>query len=549
MKPVTRDGYDELPEGWVGARVGDMFRMSGGGTPNRGTPQFWSGSIPWLSSGDIKTDRIFAGSDFITDAGLKGSSARMCAEGSVVVVVRSGILRHTLPIAVLQQPAAINQDLRCFDCGNASLNEWLALALRAFSREILEENREGTTVQSVKSETLRGFALRLPPLVEQRRIVAKVEELLGRVSAARERLAKVPTLVKRFRQSVLAAACAGKLTEDWRTDQSNAISAEAIRATIAEERRRRWIAAEVARLERAARKPQEDLDDRYEPPNGLDEMDLPHLPENWVWLRAEEGCDFITKGTTPPPNRMTAGDGEIPYIKVYNLTDRGHLDFRKNPTYIDRRTHSQGSLARSKVLPGDVLMNLVGPPLGKVSVVPDTFPEWNTNQAVAIYRPVSHLLNSYLAMVLLTDDVLGWAVQRSKATVGQHNLTLELARNLPIPVPPIQEQREIVRRVDALFALADKLEARTKSAIARVEKITQATLAKAFRGELVPTEAELAREEGRDYEPASALLERIRAEREAADNGPTRPKTKNSNQLKPPRAGRGRKQGRKGKVL
>jgi type I restriction enzyme S subunit len=84
-------------------------------------------------------------------------------------------------------------------------------------------------------------------------------------------------------------------------------------------------------------------------------------------------------------------------------------------------------------------------------------------------------------------------------------------------LPPRSEQEEIVRRVDALFALADKIEARVKSATARVEKSTQAILAKAFRGELVPTEAELARQEGRDYEPASVLLERIRMERTALE--------------------------------
>jgi type I restriction enzyme S subunit len=125
-----------------------------------------------------------------------------------------------------------------------------------------------------------------------------------------------------------------------------------------------------------------------------------------------------------------------------------------------------------------------------------------------------------LANCLLADGILQWAIRRSKATVGQHNLTLELARDLPLPLPPLPEQHEIVRRVGALFALADKIDARMAAATARVEKITQAILKKAFCGELVPTEAELARQENRDYEPASVLLERIRAARAQAVDEP-----------------------------
>jgi len=96
-------------------------------------------------------------------------------------------------------------------------------------------------------------------------------------------------------------------------------------------------------------------------------------------------------------------------------------------------------------------------------------------------------------------------------------INVEHARAIPVPLPPIAEQKEIVRRVDALFALADAIDKRVAAAALRVEKMTQAILARAFRAELVQTEAELARQEGRDYEPASVLLERIRAERNAGD--------------------------------
>jgi type I restriction enzyme, S subunit len=121
----------------------------------------------------------------------------------------------------------------------------------------------------------------------------------------------------------------------------------------------------------------------------------------------------------------------------------------------------------------------------------------------------------YLLTVLMSrwgqDHLVG-----GSTAMAQPNVNTTTIARIPIPFPPLAEQHEIVRRVDALFALADKIEARVTGATARVERITQAILAKAFRGELVPTEAEVARQEGRDYELASVLLERIRTERGAA---------------------------------
>jgi type I restriction enzyme, S subunit len=196
--------------------VAEIFSAHGGGTPNRSNPSFWNGPIPWLSSGDIKSEIVDAASETITEAGLAKSSARLCRPGSILVVVRSGILKHTLPLAILARRAAINQDIKCFDSGNDDLNRWLAIVLRASERGLLAENREGTTVQSVKFETLQNFNLAIPPLAELRRIVAKLEKLLDKVDSCQKRLAKIPILLKRFRQAVLAAACSGGLTADWR---------------------------------------------------------------------------------------------------------------------------------------------------------------------------------------------------------------------------------------------------------------------------------------------------------------------------------------------
>lgn len=155
---------------------------------------------------------------------------------------------------------------------------------------------------------------------------------------------------------------------------------------------------------------------------------------DWSFDKAENLCEFITKGTTPKKSEMFSGNGEIPFIKVYNLTFDNSLDFTIDPTYVSKETH-EGFLVRSKVLPGDVLMNIVGPPMGKVSIVPDKYPEWNINQAIARFRCKEKLLNKFLAYYLGFAETVEKMMKQSKATAGQFNLTLEICRNIMIPVP------------------------------------------------------------------------------------------------------------------
>ena len=315
----------------------------------------------------------------------------------------------------------------------------------------------------VPKEYLLGREIPLAPQREQTRIANQLDTLLTRVQACNDRFAAIPALLKRFRNSVLAAAVSGRLTGDLRSN--DLITSNTTTTAL-------W-----------------------------------RIPASWTWVRADEVTGFITKGTTPSKEKMTSGSGEIPYIKVYNLGFDGRLDFNIDPTFVDSTTHSV-DLKRSITLPGDVLMNIVGPPLGKVAIVPDSHQEWNINQAIARFRPVRGLRSQYLAHCLMSTELISHAVSQAKATVGQLNLTLEICRALPIPMPPEKEQTEIVRRVEALFALADRIEARCAAARAQAQRLSPLVLAKAFRGELVPQDP--------NDEPASALLARIGLAKAAA---------------------------------
>ena len=201
------------------------------------------------------------------------------------------------------------------------------------------------------------------------------------------------------------------------------------------------------------------------------------------YRRLEDLCFFITKGTTPSKTAMTAGNGEIPFIKVYNLTFDNTLDFSIDPTFVDKDTHI-GFLERSIVYPGDVLMNIVGPPMGKVSIVPDLYSEWNINQAIARFRCMEGLYNKYLAYFLGYSDTVEKMKSKAKATAGQFNLTLEICRDIQIPIPSIEEQKKIVFDIETKLSQQQKIADTIELALQQTEAMRQSILKKAFEGEL-----------------------------------------------------------------
>jgi type I restriction enzyme, S subunit len=213
------------------------------------------------------------------------------------------------------------------------------------------------------------------------------------------------------------------------------------------------------------------------------------LPNHWCWASAGSVCERIESGSTPPSAEMFEASGDIPFIKVYNLTKTGRLDFSVRPTFVSHQTHA-GRLARSRILPGDVLMNIVGPPLGKVSVVPNMYPEWNTNQAVVLFRPAPGIVNRYLAICLMSDAVLSWVTELAQQTVGQVNISVSKCRRLPIPIPPTSEQQRIVARVDELLALCDQLEVALTAGEGRRRDLLESLLHEALEPDV--TEEEVA---------------------------------------------------------
>jgi type I restriction enzyme S subunit len=312
---------------------------------------------------------------------------------------------------------------------------------------------------------IREAHIPLAPLNEQRRIVAKLETLLGKVDACQKRLERIPVILKRFRQSVLAAACSGRLTEDWREDQ------------ITSEGRR-----QVSSI--------------------IEETDIPNLPEHWAVKKLDDCCLKIIDGNygADYPKKDEFLQTGIPFFTSAAIGEDGAIIDRE-VKFISPTKHSHLKKAQTTI--GDVLFTNRGARVGATSILTD--PRYVVSnigpQVTRLAANPEAILPQYLFLWMRTPIFYGEMKERNGGS-AMNFLNLTVTKSLPVFLPSLPEQQEIVRRVEALFKIADQIEARFQKAKAHVDKMTQSILAKAFRGELVPQDP--------DDEPAAVLLKRIR---------------------------------------
>ena len=325
-----------------------------------------------------------------------------------------------------------------------------------------------------------------PPLAEQRRIVSKLELLLGKVSSSQQRLARVPGLLKRFRQSVLAAACSGKLTADWRDENDVGPN---------------------------------ELTTEIEIP-----VDFPPLPESWGWSTLESLCTNVVD--CPHSTPKWTDKGKL-CIRTTNFRP-GILDLSE-VRYVSAETFNE-RIERLRPVPGDIVYSREGGILGIACQIPPGI-ELCLGQRMMLLR-VGKGYTATLLMHWLSSPVITRRVQELTGGSAAPHLNVRDIKAFPTPVPPLAEQQEIVRRVEKLFGFADQIEAGLKRAQTHVDRLTQSLLAKAFQGKLVPTEAELARLEGQDYEPASVLLERIKHAPGTTESGQKKASPRNKRSTK-----------------
>ena len=429
----------------------------------------------------MKRFELDSSEDLISEQAIASGGMTVLPRGSVLLVTRSGILAHTLPVALTTKAATINQDIKAVLPSQAFSSRFMAYNLRALGPTILRTcTKAGTTVASVETERLESLPLPLAPLPEQKRIADKLDTVLTRVDSVNTRLARVAPILKRFRQSVLSAATSGRLTEAWRIAQVGLGDAEELMTTLAMDH------DEIGGHERG---------NASEPTKEAHDLSSDQLPDCWRIGTLKDCCTTgrpICYGILKPGPELEEG---IPYIRV--------ADFPGNRLSLAgiKRTSPEIDLQfkRARLKAGDLLLSIRGS-VGRLIEIPASLEGANITQDTARLSISQRLNSKYIYFALLAPDTQRRMTSAIRG-VAVRGINIGDVRALQVPTPTLAEQGEIVRRVETLFAFADRLESRLQTAQTATERLTPALLAKAFRGELVPQDP--------NDEPASELLKRL----------------------------------------
>jgi type I restriction enzyme S subunit len=505
----------ELPTTWAKEPLGLLGSWSGGGTPSTSEARFWNGGIPWVSPKDMKQNRIAETQDTITEEALGFSAAMLIPENSVMIVTRSGILRHSLPVAINTKPVALNQDLKAITPVEAVSSEYLCLALQCFERDILHQCcKAGTTVQSIEVPRLKAFRVPVPPLPEQHRIVAKIEELFSELDKGIENLKQAKAQLAVYRQALLKHAFEGKLTTDWRkANGDNLESADQLLARIRSEREARtkqqlaaWKIASQNWETSAGKgpKPAKPREPKELRPLADDvQANLPSLPRSWAW----DALGWMTNGVEYGSAAKSLTSGTHVVLRMGNLQN-GRLNWDDLAF-----SNDPDEIAQYLLHTGDVLFNRTNSPewVGKTGLYRGERPALFAGYLIRINHSTNVVRSEYLNWFLNSPIAKQYGNTVKTDGVNQSNINGDKLVNYPFPYCSLAEQDEIVHILEQTVSLIDRSLEEIDTNLAKSEALRQSILKKAFAGELVPQDP--------NDEPASELLARIRAERGTKSNG------------------------------
>lgn len=333
------------------------------------------------------------------------------------------------------------------------------IIFNSLKEDIVKSTKKGTSKEAIGLSSFGNYKIPYFDFDIQLKIKQKFIKIGENKEQISTELTHQLSLVKQLRQQLLQEAVQGKLVAAEETVSETGYDLL------------QKIKAEKAQLIKQKKlKKEKEL-----PPIKAEEIPF-DIPENWVWCRLGEVA-YITSGSTPSHDAFV--EKGIPYLKMYNLRNQ-KIDFSYKQQYIKEEVHN-GQLKRCRAYSGDVIMNIVGPPLGKIAIIPEDLPECNFNQAAVLIRPFVKSMNHFIFWYL--NEMSEINAIDTKGVAGQNNISVTQAQNIKIPLLPLSTQLLIVTKVEKLMQTCDALEASIQTSLKENEMLLQQVLREALQGE------------------------------------------------------------------
>lgn len=361
-----------------------------------------------------------------------------------------------------------SSDIPAFDVDECCYPEWIYYFFKKGNFYLkLEGLAKGVGSKRIQPHQIYELDIYLPEKDEQKEILDQIALLETNHGQLLNEIDKQENLLTQLRHSILQDAIQGKLTAEWRKQNPEIEPA-------CELLKRIKVKKEQLIKEKKIKK--------ENPLPSIKAEEIPfEIPKSWEWCRMQDLCPNISSGSTPPKNEFT-NEG-IPYLKVYNIQNQ-KIEFDYKPQFVNEECHN-GRLKRSILRPGDVIFNIVGPPLGKTAIIPSDYEEWNCNQAIAFFKPVIIELNAWIYTFFLSEDYL----KRIEliGTAGQDNISVTKSKNIEIPLPPLKEQVIICKKVELLLIQIQALEKEIEDCKKYAALLLQSILAELLGKEITLT--------------------------------------------------------------
>ena len=481
----------KLPSNWVWTRLGDITNVVSGGTPSTSKEEYYNGNIPWITPKDLsnyKEKYILNGARNITEEGLKKSSAVLLPINSVLMSSRAPIGY----VVINKKEVSTNQGFKSFTPSISYIPEYLYHYLKK-SKNYLESIATGTTFKELSGDKAKKIIFPLPPLEEQKRIVEKLDSLFEKIQKIKEIIEEVKEKTTSRREAILSKAFSGELTEKWR-GENHSENARELLVKINDEKLKLWEdeckKAEDEGRKKPAKPKLKTIDEMLV---GAEEMPY-KLPNNWVWTRLGDITNVVSGGT-PSTSKEEYYNGNIPWITPKDLSN-----YKEKYILNGARNITEEGLKKSSavLLPINSVLMSSRAPIGYVVI---NKKEVSTNQGFKSFTPSISYIPEYLYHYLKKSK--NYLESIATGTTFKE-LSGDKAKKIIFPLPPLEEQKEIVRVLDKIFEEENRI-SELISLENKIEILEKTILDRAFCGELGTG--------NNDDEPAIELLKKCLEER------------------------------------